>query len=67
MTTGALATLAAVARMWDVAPPMGTVARIALVSLAAGLSARAWPAVGWGLVVQLALFAVHHHLDSSNL
>lgn len=57
MTVGALATLIAVARMWGVAPPAATVARVALVSLAAGLSARAWPAWGWGLVAQLALLA----------
>lgn len=57
MTVGALATLTAVARMWGVAPPGGTVARVALVSLAAGLAARAWPAEGWGLVAQVALFA----------
>lgn len=57
MTVGALATLTAVARMWGVAPPGGTVARVALVSLAAGLAARAWPALGWGLVAQVALLA----------
>jgi O-antigen/teichoic acid export membrane protein len=57
MTAGALATLIAVARMWGVRPPPGTVARVALVSAAAGFAARVWPAEGWGLVAQLALFA----------
>lgn len=55
MTVGALATLTAVARMWGVTPPGGTVARAALASLVAGFAARAWPAQGWGLVAQIAI------------
>ena len=40
MIAGAMTTLIAVTRMWGVVPPAGTVARVALVSLAAGLAAR---------------------------
>ncbi|MGH7565818.1 MAG: lipopolysaccharide biosynthesis protein [Gemmatimonadota bacterium] len=56
MTAGALLTLVAVARMWGVVPPPASLARTALVALAAGLLARAWPLSGWELVAQLALF-----------
>ena len=56
MATGAVMTMVAIARMWGVVPPTATMARAVLVALAAGLSARAWPASGWGLVIQLALF-----------
>ncbi|HJU86583.1 MAG TPA: oligosaccharide flippase family protein, partial [Gemmatimonadota bacterium] len=55
MVAGALLTAGAIARMWDIRPPLASVARIALVSLAAGLGARAWPAAGWQLIAQLAL------------
>lgn len=55
MVAGAVLTLGAIARMWDIRPPAGTLIRIALVSLAAGLAARAWSADGWELVAELAL------------
>jgi O-antigen/teichoic acid export membrane protein len=55
MVAGALLTLGAVARMWNIHPPAASVVRIALVSLAAGLGARAWPAAGWELIAELAI------------
>ena len=58
LVTGALLTLAAIARMWDVRPPATSLLRIALVSLAVGIGARAWAAGGWELIAELALFCV---------
>ena len=55
MVAGSLLTLAAVARMWRVWPPAGTLVRVAIVSLGAGLAAHAWPATGWRLIGELAL------------
>jgi O-antigen/teichoic acid export membrane protein len=57
MTAGALMTLAAIARMWGVVPPPATLVRTALVALAVGLSASAWPASGWRLIAELAAFS----------
>jgi O-antigen/teichoic acid export membrane protein len=57
MVAGAALTLLAVARMWGVVPPAASVARIALVGLAAGIAARAWSPSGWALVAELALLA----------
>ena len=58
MVACAALNLLAVARLWGVVPPAGSVARAALVSLAAGLSARAWPATGGELVLRLGLIAL---------
>jgi O-antigen/teichoic acid export membrane protein len=58
MVTGVVLTLGAIARMWDIRPPAASLLRIALVSLAAGLGARAWPAAGWELIAELALFCL---------
>lgn len=58
MVTGALLTLLGLARMWGVAPPLGSVARSALIALGAGLAARAWAAPGTGLVLELGLLAL---------
>jgi O-antigen/teichoic acid export membrane protein len=56
MVAGSLLTLGAIARMWDIRPPAASLLRIALVSLGVGLGARAWPAGGWELIGELALF-----------
>jgi O-antigen/teichoic acid export membrane protein len=55
MTMGATVTLVAIGRMWGVAPPLASVIRTAAISFAAGLAARAWPAAGLELVVELVL------------
>jgi O-antigen/teichoic acid export membrane protein len=58
MVAGALLTLYAVSRMWGVRPPLATAGRAALVALAGGLAARAWPATGAALVLQLGLYTL---------
>lgn len=62
VTTGAMglaaaATLAAVARMWGIAPPLGSVLRAAAVSVAAAAAVRAWPPIPGELTGRLALLA----------
>jgi O-antigen/teichoic acid export membrane protein len=57
IVAGTVLTLGAVARMWGVRPPAATLARVAIVSLAAGLAAHAWQPEGWRLVAGLAVLA----------
>jgi O-antigen/teichoic acid export membrane protein len=52
------AAVAAVYKVWGVAPPPSTALRVIIVSLAAGVAARLWTTPGPSLVIQLAALVV---------